>query len=179
MAKALAWVAAALLLLGGVVMALAYARTDTYLGRWFAWRASDVGDAERFHSRPIASSPSPWHLPVSASGSGAALSSTVRTTWRGAERSEELGALLERTGTLAFVVVRGGEVELEWYEGGRSRADPVTSFSVAKSVTALLLMAAVDEGHIGSLDDPVTAYLPELSGVDARYDDLTLRHLAN
>jgi len=169
-----AWVLAGIAVLIAALIALAYARTDTYLGRWFAWRASDVGDAQRFPSRHIRASSSPRVLadpPLPLAGE------TVSYTRRGAAREQELGALLEATGTSAFVVVKDGLVVTEWYGAGYSRDTPVTSFSIAKSVTALLVLAAVDDGLLGSLDDPVTQYLPELRNVDARYERVTLRQL--
>ena len=48
--------------------------------------------------------------------------------------------------------------------------------SVAKSVTAgCLIGAAIQDGHIGSLDDPVTRYLPQLAG--SAYEGVTTRQL--
>ena len=54
---------AGLAVLAAAGMLWAYARTDTYLGRWFAWRASDVGDVARFPARHIAASSEPRPLP--------------------------------------------------------------------------------------------------------------------
>lgn len=36
--------------------------------------------------------------------------------------------------------------------------------SVVKSITATLVGAAIHDGHIKSIDDPVTKYLPQLAG---------------
>lgn len=47
--------------------------------------------------------------------------------------------------------------------------------SVAKSVTSTLIGAAVKDGPIHSIDDPVVRYIPELKGT--AYDDVTIRHL--
>ena len=47
--------------------------------------------------------------------------------------------------------------------------------SVARSVTACLIGAAIQDGHIGSLDDPVTRYLPQLAG--SAYEGVTTRQL--
>jgi CubicO group peptidase (beta-lactamase class C family) len=47
------------------------------------------------------------------------------------------------------------------------------SFSVAKSVTSTLLGAAIRDGAIGSLDDPVSRYIPELS--ESGYKGVTVR----
>jgi CubicO group peptidase (beta-lactamase class C family) len=40
-----------------------------------------------------------------------------------------------------------------------------------------LVGIAIDEGLIGSVDDPVTDYLPELATRDPRFRQITLRHL--
>jgi CubicO group peptidase (beta-lactamase class C family) len=48
-------------------------------------------------------------------------------------------------------------------------------FSVTKSVLSLLVGAAIDDGIIGSVDDAVTDYLPEMS--DAGFDGVTLEDL--
>ena len=49
------------------------------------------------------------------------------------------------------------------------------SFSVAKSLTSTLVGAAIKDGHIASVDDAVTRYIPELR--DSVYDGVTLRQL--
>ena len=51
-----------------------------------------------------------------------------------------------------------------------------TSFSVAKSFTSTLLGAAVRDGFITSLDDPVTTYVPGLAG--SAYEGVTVRQIA-
>jgi CubicO group peptidase (beta-lactamase class C family) len=53
----------------------------------------------------------------------------------------------------------------------------VTSFSVAKSFVSALVGAAIADGRINSVEDPVTRYVPELLARDARYRNITLRHL--
>lgn len=49
------------------------------------------------------------------------------------------------------------------------------SMSIAKSVTSTLTGAAIQDGLIGSLDDPVVHYLPQLR--DSAYDGATVRHV--
>lgn len=51
------------------------------------------------------------------------------------------------------------------------------SFSVAKSFVSTLVGIAIDEGLIGSVEDPVTDYLPELAVRDPRFERITLRDL--
>ncbi|MCA6252463.1 MAG: beta-lactamase family protein [Phenylobacterium sp.] len=74
-----------------------------------------------------------------------------------------------------LLVIRDGQVLLEKYGLGRSPRDRWTSFSVAKSVTAILVGAAIQDGRIKSLQTPVTDILPELKG--SAYDGVSLRQL--
>jgi CubicO group peptidase (beta-lactamase class C family) len=48
---------------------------------------------------------------------------------------------------------------------------------VAKSFTSALVGIAIQEGYIGSVDDAITDYLPELAQRDERFQDITIRHL--
>lgn len=135
----------------------AHLRTDTYLGRWFAWRASDVGDME-----------------------GDLLEQPLEVSRRGALTVTNLGELLATSDTISLVVLREGKVLMEWYAAGppaTARDQPVTTFSVSKSVTSLLVGAALADGLIESLEDPITQYLPEYRSVDPGYEGVTVRHL--
>ncbi len=76
------------------------------------------------------------------------------------------------TGILAL---KDGKIVLERYALGRSPEDRWTSFSVAKSVTALLVGAAIQDGYIKSLDEPVTTYIPDLKG--SAYEGVNVRQL--
>jgi CubicO group peptidase (beta-lactamase class C family) len=41
----------------------------------------------------------------------------------------------------------------------------------------MLVGIAIDEGRVGSVDDPVTRYVPELASRDRRFERITLRDL--
>jgi len=73
------------------------------------------------------------------------------------------------------LVLKDGKIVLERYGLGRGPNDRWTSFSVAKSVTSTLIGAAIMDGKIKSLDDPVTLYIPELKG--SAYEGVTVRQL--
>ena len=85
---------------------------------------------------------------------------------------EQLMTTERITGVIA---VKDGEVILERYALGRGPDDRWISMSVAKSVTSTLIGAAVKDGLIHSIDDPVVLYIPELKGT--AYDGVTIRHL--
>ena len=89
--------------------------------------------------------------------------------------SVSLASLLADRDTLAFLVVDSGELVYEWYASGHGADKPSMVFSVTKSIFALLLGAAIDDGLVGSVDDPVTVYVPELA--DRGFDAVTLKDL--
>lgn len=75
----------------------------------------------------------------------------------------------------ALVVLHRGQVRLERYGLDFGAQGRWTSFSVAKSVTSLLVGAALQDGHIRSMDDRVSDYIPDMKG--SAYDDVTIRQL--
>ena len=93
-----------------------------------------------------------------------------------AELQAELRALMTETNAAGLMVLQGGKVRFEEYGLGLTKDGRWTSFSVAKSFTSTLLGAAIADGFIESIDDPVTRYIPELSG--SAYDGVTVRQLA-
>ena len=74
-----------------------------------------------------------------------------------------------------LIVVKDGKVVYERYGLGNNKDTKWVSFSVAKSVVAMLYGAAVKDGYIKSLDEKVTDYLPRLK--DSAYQDTTIKHL--
>lgn len=76
---------------------------------------------------------------------------------------------------VGIIAVKDGAIAFERYADGHGRDTRWTAFSVVKSVTSLLYGVAIRNGHLRSLDERVTAHLPELAG--SAYDDVTLRHL--
>ncbi|RJY08745.1 serine hydrolase domain-containing protein [Aurantiacibacter aquimixticola] len=87
----------------------------------------------------------------------------------------DLDGFMQSQNAAAVVVVHDGAVVLERYGLDFSADGKWTSFSVAKSLTSTLVGAALKDGHIDSLEDPVSKYLPDMRG--SAYDDVTIRHL--
>jgi len=77
--------------------------------------------------------------------------------------------------TVGVLVLQDGRVRLERYGAGFGPETRWISFSVTKSITSTLVGAAIRDGHISSLEDPVTRYIPQLSG--SGYDGVTVRQL--
>lgn len=93
-----------------------------------------------------------------------------------AELQAELRAHMKDSNAAGIMVLQGGKIRFEEYGLGMSNTDRWTSFSVAKSFTSTLLGAAVKDGFIASMDDPVTTYIPELKG--SAYDGVTVEQIA-
>lgn len=84
-------------------------------------------------------------------------------------------AWARRTYTNALLVIHDGRITFENYRNRTTPEDRFISFSMAKTITALLVGLAVEDGKIRSIDDPVSAYVPELKG--GGYDGVSIRHV--
>lgn len=73
------------------------------------------------------------------------------------------------------LILQNGTVRMERYALGQTANARWTSWSVAKSVTQLLVGAAIKDGYISSIDAQVTAYIPQLRGT--AYDGVTVRQM--
>lgn len=74
-----------------------------------------------------------------------------------------------------LLVIKDGKIAFETYQLGNTARTRWMSMSVVKSITSTLIGAAIKDGHIQSLDDRITRYLPQLSG--SAYDGVTVRNL--
>jgi CubicO group peptidase (beta-lactamase class C family) len=80
-----------------------------------------------------------------------------------------------RQNVAGLLVIKNGRIVYERYGLGNSRDTRWISFSVAKSVTSMLIGAAIQDGYIKSVDEKVTDYLPRLKG--SSYDHVSIRNL--
>jgi CubicO group peptidase (beta-lactamase class C family) len=82
---------------------------------------------------------------------------------------------LARNPTTGLLIARGDTILVERYQYARNDRHRFTSFSMAKTVTAMLIGIAIAEGRIRSVDDLAAAYVPALAGTE--YGGTSLRHL--
>jgi CubicO group peptidase (beta-lactamase class C family) len=68
--------------------------------------------------------------------------------------------------TTALLIARGDTILVERYRYGRREETRFTSFSMAKTLTAMLTGIAIAEGKIRSIDDTAETYVPELRGTE-------------
>jgi CubicO group peptidase (beta-lactamase class C family) len=68
--------------------------------------------------------------------------------------------------TTALLIAQGDTILVERYRYGRREDTRFTSFSMAKTLTAMLTGIAIAEGKIRSIDDTAETYVPELRGTE-------------
>ena len=76
-----------------------------------------------------------------------------------------------------LLIARGNHIMLERYQFERTASMRLTSWSMAKSITSLLLGICLDLKLIDSYDDPAEKYVPALKGT--LHGGISLRHLSN
>ena len=90
-------------------------------------------------------------------------------------RIPALDDYLARSLTTGLLIARGDTILVERYQYDRTDRQRFTSWSMAKTMTAMLVGIAIAEGHIRAVDDQAAAYVPELAGTE--YGRTSLRHL--
>jgi CubicO group peptidase (beta-lactamase class C family) len=103
----------------------------------------------------------------------AAQPAAIRYRWR--NLGYTLDDYLERQRVTGLLILKNGEIVAERYRYGRTPEARFLSFSMAKSVTSLLVGIAVSKGVIASLDDPADKYAKALAG--SPYGATTVRQL--
>lgn len=82
---------------------------------------------------------------------------------------------LGRNRTTGLLILKGDTILVERYQYDRTPAHRLTSFSMAKTVVAMLVGIALAEGSIKSLDDAAQKYVVELA--ETPYGETPIRHL--
>jgi hypothetical protein len=80
---------------------------------------------------------------------------------------------LELNRVAGLLVLKDGQVRLERYRFGNTERTRWMSMSIAKSMTSTLIGAAVRQGYIAALTDPVTRYVPTMAG--SAYEGVSVR----
>lgn len=113
---------------------------------------ADVDDYKLFKSNTITKSttPIPWQNDP---------------LYNKIEPTKEQLEFFEKRKTCAYLVINDGKVLYEKYLQNYDAQTISGSFSMAKTVNALLIGKLIEEGKIKSIDDDVKLYVPELTQV--------------
>ncbi|MDB6000678.1 MAG: class beta-lactamase-related serine hydrolase, partial [Rhizobacter sp.] len=121
-----------------------------------------------FPTRAIAPSATPMALPKAAN-------QLTNVKFTSAGKDYDLFDYLALNRVSGLLVLKNGQIVNETYQYGNTEKTRWMSMSVAKSVTSTLIGMAVKDGLIGSINDPVTKYVPRLAGT--AYDGVTIRNV--
>lgn len=120
-----------------------------------------IDEQDIFYNRKVAApDPQPWPM---------------HQKYNALVLSQEAKAAHEKYESAAFVVIKNGELIFEEYYNGFDENSITNSFSVAKSFVSLMIGKAIEEGHIASVQDPVSKYLPEFAEGDKA--KITIEHV--
>jgi CubicO group peptidase (beta-lactamase class C family) len=167
--------AGSLLLLALVAVVVGYLSAPSfYLTRTIFWGESDYKDLQRFPARTIHNAPPVSHFDKLPADNPYA--SQIEAVG-GDSSNGSLERYLQASGTTAFLVIHDDKLLYDMYFNGYDQRSVNTSFSMAKSFASSLVGIAIDEGHIKSVEEPITNYLPELLKKDKRFKSITIRNL--
>jgi CubicO group peptidase (beta-lactamase class C family) len=158
-----------ILLLCLIVLLIIY--PSQYIYRGIMWAGPDVYDYRKFPSHEIENAPPTFYFKKDPN------EELVSAIFESCEEINNLDEFLRSTDTTAFIVIKNDTILYEKYFNDYNRDSIQTSFSVAKSFDSALVGIAIDEGHIKSVDEPITNYLPELKNRDDDFETITIRDL--
>lgn len=115
-----------------------------------------------------------WYRPLE-SVPGRPAPPLQKTTDVPSDALEAMRAWAEARETTALVVLHEGELAYEWYAPGHSATSTTNAMSMTKTLIGLLVGAAIADGSIGSVDDAIGGYVPELAR--DRRGEITIREL--
>ncbi|HVD97529.1 MAG TPA: serine hydrolase [Cytophagaceae bacterium] len=154
----------------GLVLLLAFILFNAWVvlsGKSYFYKAllynfADIDDYKIFPERKIGKSAKPQPWPKSTHYNQTDISDTLR---------KNLVALE----SVALLIIKNDSLVYEEYWDGYGENSFSNSFSMAKSYVSTLVGAALQEGKIKSIDQPIGYFLPEFKEGDKQ--KITIRHL--
>ena len=138
-----------LLIILFLVLVLPLLTGKTYLYKAVVYNFANIDDYTIFDNETVpAGTPLPWQLSAE---------------YEKIKFTDSLEQYLTNLKTVAVVVIKDRKLLFEKYWPGYSDSSLTGSFSVAKSITSLLIGAVIHDGKISSVTDPVSKYLPEFA----------------
>ncbi len=146
-----------------------------HVARYFYWNFADIRDCRKFPSVPVSNGADTFRFVQPAHP----VRPVLPAQYNDDNRYDGLDDFLQDHKTVAFLVIRNDTLIMEKYFDGYQRSSAIPSFSMSKSFLSALTGIAINEGHIRSVDQPVTDFLPELLDNDSAFGRITIKHLLN
>ncbi len=146
-----------------VLMSLAfiYYSTPNYIKNALTHLFPDIDDYKFFKNREIkADNPISWN---------------TAHDYMNYDLSKQERNTLESYHSIAYLIIQNDSIVYEEYWDGFNKDSYSNSFSAAKSIVSLLLGAAIQDGYIKNVNQPVSEFIPEFN--DESYSQLHIKDL--
>jgi len=138
------------------------------VGRFIVYNFADINDHKKFPARDIENGDTKFYFPYAEKGKVPKGIDVKNTTY-------PFDQYLEDNKTVAFLIIQNDTIQYEKYWGKHTENSIVPSFSMAKSITSILIGCAIDDKLIQSVNEPITNYIPELK--EKGFDKVTIEHV--
>lgn len=146
--------------------------SSCHVGRFFVWNFADARDHQKFQKIDIQKEGDSFTFTYAHKSGKLKLPQFINK----GKKKYEFEKALQKSGTVAFIIIKNDSTLYENYFQNRTKESQHPSFSVAKSVTSMLVGIAIDEGEIKSVKEPITNYLSELPQGKG-FEKITIEHL--
>lgn len=154
----------------GIVIIISISLSSCKLGRFVFYNFADIKDYKKFPSRTLLSNETKFKFHSTDKGK---YPNSIKVSNK--SDSVTFDWLLEEHKTVAFLIIKNDTIHYENYFKGYNQESIIPSFSMAKSVTSILIGCAIDDGLIKSVEEPITNYIPELE--KNGFEKVTIKHL--
>lgn len=138
------------------------------IGRFFVYNFADIKDYKKFPNRTAHNDTITFQFAVAEAG-------RVPKNIGVDGKDHDFEPYLKDNKTVAFLIIQNDTIQYEKYFRGYDQSSIVPSFSMAKSVTSILIGCAIDDGLIASADEPITDYIPEIK--ENGFEKVTIKNL--
>ncbi|HLV51767.1 MAG TPA: serine hydrolase [Flavobacterium sp.] len=138
------------------------------VGRFVVYNFADINDHKKFPARNIETGTNTFLFSATTKGK-------VPKDLYINEKSYPFEQYLKDNKTVAFLIIQNDTIQYEKYWEKYDETSIVPSFSMAKSITSILIGCAIDDKLIQSVNEPITNYIPELK--QNGFEKVTIEHL--
>jgi len=135
------------------------------VGRFVWYNFAGIKDYKIFPSRPLPKAAVPFRF-----------TDAPQKERIGKTRVSKIDSFASKNNSIAFLIIRNDSLLFERYYQNYTESSTVASFSMAKSYTSALVGAAIDDGFIKSVEDPITTYITELKSRNG-FERIKIKHL--
>jgi len=136
----------------------------------------DLDDYKYFPNKTIETAEKPFYFKEAIDQSLGEKIRVTPTAGNDYNYEQTLNEYFLNSQTVAMLFIRNDSIIYERYDKGYERESLVTTFSLVKSFISLLVGIAIEEGYIGSVNDPIAKYIPELAK-KKNFNQITIEHL--